>query len=252
MIDKKINYTLSKQDIKKIEELLSIFGSDAPKILSILFETLYQLIDQKFIVNARLWNKNKTNKNFLNDFLNSVFKSNKNWTNEKILKKNATHFLFDINTYYHNFSSTKGGNKYFKIVAREQQGEYCVMCGSTENLEVDHIKPVRRGGSKESITNMQLLCSNCNGAKNDNINNLLPDLLHIQLSSDISKKIRYRILNDNAQQNQVRNIGLIGVCQMCGVNASQRNLHVVLDVPHSAANYPNLIIVCEECLKRGK
>ena len=45
----------------------------------------------------------------------------------------------------------------------------CVECGSGDRLEIDHIKPVSRGGTDE-ISNLQILCKHCNcskGAKYD-------------------------------------------------------------------------------------
>ena len=40
----------------------------------------------------------------------------------------------------------------------------CVECGSKEDLELDHIKPVSRGG-KSTYRNLQLLCESCNRSK---------------------------------------------------------------------------------------
>ena len=40
----------------------------------------------------------------------------------------------------------------------------CVSCGSSENLEIDHIKPVSKGGNSEP-ENLQLLCRSCNRSK---------------------------------------------------------------------------------------
>jgi len=45
----------------------------------------------------------------------------------------------------------------------------CVGCGSTENLELDHIIPVARGG-RHSIGNLQSLCRSCNASKNARLN----------------------------------------------------------------------------------
>ncbi len=39
-------------------------------------------------------------------------------------------------------------------------------CGSKENLTLDHIKPSSRGGSND-MSNLQTLCSSCNGRKSD-------------------------------------------------------------------------------------
>jgi 5-methylcytosine-specific restriction endonuclease McrA len=43
-------------------------------------------------------------------------------------------------------------------------GEACANCGATENLVVDHILPIAKGGLSE-IDNLQLLCATCNQLK---------------------------------------------------------------------------------------
>ena len=40
----------------------------------------------------------------------------------------------------------------------------CLFCGSTERLEVDHIKPVSKGGTND-LRNLQCLCAPCNRKK---------------------------------------------------------------------------------------
>lgn len=42
----------------------------------------------------------------------------------------------------------------------------CAYCGSTENLEIDHIKPVAKGGTN-NFENLQILCKQCNCRKSD-------------------------------------------------------------------------------------
>jgi len=37
----------------------------------------------------------------------------------------------------------------------------CINCGSTERLEIDHIKPVIKGGTND-LKNLQVLCKTCN------------------------------------------------------------------------------------------
>ena len=44
----------------------------------------------------------------------------------------------------------------------------CRICGSTNNLEIDHIIPISKGG-KTTIDNLQTLCHDCNKMKGDNI-----------------------------------------------------------------------------------
>jgi hypothetical protein len=44
----------------------------------------------------------------------------------------------------------------------------CVECGSSENLEFDHVIPVSMGGA-HTVRNLQLLCVSCNVAKGGNL-----------------------------------------------------------------------------------
>lgn len=43
-------------------------------------------------------------------------------------------------------------------------GEECLKCGTTQNITIDHIKPVARGG-KNRLWNLQPLCQSCNSSK---------------------------------------------------------------------------------------
>lgn len=53
-----------------------------------------------------------------------------------------------------------------EIIARD--GEQCAKCGATDNLQVDHIYPVSRGGTND-LDNLQLLCGPCNLSKSAKI-----------------------------------------------------------------------------------
>lgn len=54
----------------------------------------------------------------------------------------------------------------------EKHGEQCRKCKSKENLELDHIIPIAKGG-EDVIDNLQPLCKNCNVSKGSDINFLV-------------------------------------------------------------------------------
>lgn len=49
-----------------------------------------------------------------------------------------------------------------------RDGARCVICGSTENLQLDHIIPFSKGGS-DTAENLQILCQKCNLKKSNKI-----------------------------------------------------------------------------------
>lgn len=46
----------------------------------------------------------------------------------------------------------------------EEHGEHCQECGTTESLTIDHVIPLRKGGTSD-LDNLQPLCKSCNSSK---------------------------------------------------------------------------------------
>jgi 5-methylcytosine-specific restriction endonuclease McrA len=55
-----------------------------------------------------------------------------------------------------------------RIHVFQRDGGKCQRCGSSEELQFDHIVPVSKGGAN-AVENVELLCGNCNRLKSDNI-----------------------------------------------------------------------------------
>lgn len=52
----------------------------------------------------------------------------------------------------------------------DDQGGLCACCGGVDNMELDHIVPLSKGGG-DDISNLQWLCMSCNRRKS----NMMPD-----------------------------------------------------------------------------
>ena len=73
-----------------------------------------------------------------------------------------------------------------KTAVRQRDGDSCRKCGSKDNLQFDHVKPVSRGG-KNTVKNLQLLCGPHNREKG------------------VSK--RYKVNNPPSKQSKARTAG---------------------------------------------
>ena len=92
--------------------------------------------------------------------------------------------IFEPNSNRRNIARCRGEKAYRKYLRNEasnyikrkavrefilkRDGYKCKKCGSTENLQIDHIKSVRSYGeimNVNTLDNLQVLCKSCNSGK---------------------------------------------------------------------------------------
>jgi len=64
------------------------------------------------------------------------------------------------------FSQSRYVSETTKKIVFSRDGGICKCCGSSTNLEYDHITPFSCGGNSD-VSNMQLLCQQCNRSKSN-------------------------------------------------------------------------------------
>lgn len=64
------------------------------------------------------------------------------------------------------FSQSRYISETTKKIVYSRDGGICKCCGSSSNLEYDHITPFSCGGSSD-VLNIQLLCQHCNRSKSN-------------------------------------------------------------------------------------
>ena len=88
-----------------------------------------------------------------------------NWANGELKKQRARDASQDVH-------KPQGRSFVAKPAVRAavfgRDNHKCVYCGSENDLEIDHIVPLARGGENE-LGNLQTLCKPCNTIKNDSM-----------------------------------------------------------------------------------
>ena len=130
------------------------------------FKRLIQTPTTKFSINVELILTN----------INGVYKKSKSETfsHKEIkniifkLNQKAGSFYIDLGI-WNALSRVERGKVTNKIRFKvyEKDGYRCRKCGSKNNLEIDHIIPIARGG-KSTFDNLQTLCHDCNQRKRNN------------------------------------------------------------------------------------
>jgi 5-methylcytosine-specific restriction endonuclease McrA len=81
-----------------------------------------------------------------------------------------------------------------KLIAAKSNGQ-CAECRSGENLTIDHIVPLPKGGSN-GLSNLRLLCGLCNVEKGSE----LPD------REDLPKRLRRALHRAHVEETKAREL----------------------------------------------
>ena len=87
--------------------------------------------------------------------------------NELKRKRGDRYLSNDIWKSISNVERAKVTNR-LRFAIYKRDNYRCKKCGSTENLEIDHIIPISRGG-KSTYSNLQTLCHKCNKEKGSKV-----------------------------------------------------------------------------------
>ena len=74
-----------------------------------------------------------------------------------------------VRAYGRSYRAKKNNVEAYKVTDKDCmniKNQPCLMCGSTENVHIDHIIPISKGG-RHAIGNLQPLCKPCNTAKSN-------------------------------------------------------------------------------------
>jgi 5-methylcytosine-specific restriction endonuclease McrA len=74
--------------------------------------------------------------------------------------------LFLLLLHFCAFAQSRSVSETTKKIVYARDGGICKCCGSTLNIEYDHITPFSCGGGNEAA-NIQLLCQKCNRSKSN-------------------------------------------------------------------------------------
>ncbi len=196
------------------------------------------LLEQLVVVERDQWLRYGASDAFVKQHLSDLFGA-RDWDTTKINGRWALRYVREINDTVHHLRRTSGGARYRSQVEESQGGAFCVACGRRDDLHVDHIVPVSRGGDEFSIRNMQLLCSTCNSAKRDLEGELLPSTVVTVRDRAARPRARFKRLLLTGLTHEGRKFGQCG----CGRTSREAELYVFAQKP-LAANFINLRVTC--------
>ena len=195
------------------------------------------LKESKFVFSKKSWQKIKGNKLLITNKLKSIFDAK-----EKLNIKN----IIEINEKHHCSKNTKGASVYFSQVSNKQGGEFCVLCGKSYDLEVDHINPVNLGGDPANITNLQLLCKRCNIGKSNFFDYGISSISSREKKhlNELTPSLEFSFRNINIKLINKRTFGLCS----CGIDSSKCEISIAKKYPEMCWGPLNLKTNCENCI----
>ncbi len=81
---------------------------------------------------------------------------------------------------------------------KQRDGNACLLCGATDELTMDHIKPLYAGGTND-MSNLQTLCATCNEEKGSKYSGI-PDHDHRRNKTDRAMRDLQKIFGPRTQR----------------------------------------------------
>jgi hypothetical protein len=216
--------------------LSELFGDTDPRIPALATGALDL---QRLVFSEAVWRSINNNRTRVYDKLIEVYPEVA-WREVKIAGEPIWQFVNRLNHSVHTNAKTRGGGKHKTKVIALQGGEFCLLCGSRDRPQVDHIVAVNLGGPKDDISNLQLLCEKCNAAKSNIADYDIRIALRV-LDKECDQ-LRYRVLLD---RGDTRGTGTRGFCEDCGLMPPETELSVVKKSPALSYAYANLKVTCK-------
>jgi hypothetical protein len=234
---------MARKSSERISDVLAAAGPQSPVISRVLAEVAEHLLEQSMVLTSSEWSHGSVQDDVVFAALSAALGTQGRWDSELILGRHAIQYLREINQQFHSTDRTQGAAKHKHHIIRLQGGDYCAVCGARGATVVDHVLPVRRGGSPDELANLQLLCVACNSAKSCYGDSLLPEVLTTHTGSLVAPQLRYKVLIQNTTELEGR---MYGLC-LCGRTAQQSELTVIPKHRALACNFLTVQVVCDAC-----
>jgi 5-methylcytosine-specific restriction endonuclease McrA len=197
---------------------------------------------QQFLLERDLWRSKGRDPRFLREAATQLLGRDVDPFTHKLGERSVADLIIEVNRYFHSENRTRGARSFRSRVIQAQDGEFCALCGSrsTNQLQVDHVVPVNIGG-QDHLSNMQLLCTDCNSAKGNWRSLGVGAILQSSSSDGVPKLLRYKKLLESSSTSTGRTIGQ---CR-CGRTAKIAPLDIEKIRPLFAPTYLNLRVTCK-------